>query len=803
MFSCFTCRQNIDAVLQNAPDTAGDLKQRRVKAVIRTNPGKGTYVDLVPTAWISVTDAETPGFFCPQCKGALNLPPEAQKALSQTPAALLAPADFHVAIFDSQVREKVQADVIGTKDLNPRDAVYADGSRLIDPRLRRAVERAGVRDGMLWSHQVESITHTMAGRHVIIVTATASGKTMCFNLPVLRTILQDRDARAIYLYPTKALAQDQTLKIRQFDDDYDADGAVRQRGSFFRVSIGGSPVTLGKYDGSTSDFERSKMRKEEPPNILMTNPDTLHFAILRYHQAWEKFLRNLRYVVVDEIHTYKGVFGSNVALVLRRLRLLSAHYGSNPQFILSSATIGNPLEHARSLTGLNEIALVDRDGSPARLRRVMLLNPKPLESDPNERAEPSTVAVDTTSRVLLAGPRPAKTIIFGKSRWSVKNTYRILKARLGQNPSTKNVGGLIREFTATLTPERREELGAEITSGNVAGVVATSALELGIDIGDISAAVVMGYPGSVASLYQKLGRAGRKGEALGVLVLANNPLEQYYARHAEEFFNRTPEEVRINPRNESLLGLHLTYTLYESQDFKGLSSQQLKHYFSIDPATATQLLETAKEASKGLRAGEMEFVWSGASPSYRPIRNTLSAEQFEIVCDGERVGVMDAASVLRDLFPGAVWTDQDDQFVVQRLDFGNYKAYVKREDAIDYYTVAMPTDEVKILATDKSSPIGEGEFHLGRLEMKRSFKRYAKVDYTGAHKTEVKSVPGYGKLPALSFKTDGVWLTVPFLSMPIDATQGDAGIHTIEHVMAAMLPRFVDCDPSDVAWGIG
>lgn len=802
MPTCFGCR-NQESFLQIASDRAGVLKERRVTLSFKLGRGGSPPVqELRRSLWRPPSAASelSTGFYCGQCSRPVELEPEVAAYLSDRPATVLDPVDFRADPYVKRIRQATPNAEVFTHEVASRESANARLRSSLDSRLVASLVKQQLDPSKFYSHQASSIDAVLSGKNVVVATSAASGKTLCFNVPVINALVRNPDGKALYMYPTKALAQDQILKILQFDDNYSDEGLGSQKGSFFRFSVGSVRLTIGKYDGSTSDFERESMRNKEHPNILLTNPDMLHQAILRNNGKWSRFLSSLRFVVLDEIHAYKGVFGSNVALVLRRLRKICELNGTRVQFILCSATIGNPMEHARALTGLKEFVVVDKDGSPSQRRQVLMINPPASANDPTTRLEPSTVAVDILSNVLLRDKKAVKTITFGRSRLAVKNMFRFLNARLREDPSTAEVASLTREYTATLTPERREEIGKELAMGNIVTIFSTNALELGIDIGDISAAIAVGYPGSTASLLQEFGRAGRKGEGLGLLIMQNNALEQYYARHPEEFFSKNPEVVKVNPQNEFLLTAHMLCAAYECESFGGLSDTDFPNFFGIEPKEARRLLETEETVYEKLRTGEARLVWKSGQPAYNSLRNPVSKSNFDIVCDSQRVGVMDDGTIIRDLHPGAVWTDQDDQYVVLELDFNNKVARVERRD-VDYYTIAIPVDHVDIDETIASQPSQGLESSFGRIRLRRSVFSYKKVYFAGAHKDETSPV---GKsLPSVEFPTTASWLSFDLRDIRAPAFASpeklEGGLHALEHAIVSMLPRYVDCDPNDVS----
>ncbi|MBC7294510.1 MAG: DEAD/DEAH box helicase, partial [Thermoleophilia bacterium] len=387
----------------------------------------------------------------------------------------------------------------------------------------------------LWTHQAECWEAAQEKKHFIVTTGTASGKSLCFNLPVLDGLLRDPDARALYLYPTKALAQDQLRRIRL---------------------LAAKKVEIATYDGDTPTAARQLARQKA--RLLLTNPDMIHLSMLPHHERWDDFFFNLKYVVIDEAHSYRGVFGSNVANVLRRLRRVASFYGAEPQFILASATIRNALEHARLLTGL-EMAHISGDGAPVGTRKIVFWQPPVVEDALNLRRSPSTEAACLLATLVQNGIR---TICFTKSRRAAELIYQEAADRLKQ--VDRDLARRLSPYRAGYTPEQRRAIETMLFSGELLAVVSTSALELGIDIGTLDAAITVGYPGTVASLWQQWGRAGRgKGRSLGVFIAGNDALEQFFVKHPDELLTREVEAATIDFANPYIHGRHLAAAAYE------------------------------------------------------------------------------------------------------------------------------------------------------------------------------------------------------------------------------------------------
>ncbi|MBM3308511.1 MAG: DEAD/DEAH box helicase, partial [Candidatus Eisenbacteria bacterium] len=420
-----------------------------------------------------------------------------------------------------------------------REARFGDLARPVAPVLAGALAAAGIE--RLYSHQVSAIEAIREGKNVVVVTGTASGKTLCYNIPVLETLLADPNAKALYLFPTKALAQDQQKSLTR---PAALDPALLEA------------VRTGTYDGDTTRHTRRKLRDEG--NVILSNPDMLHAGILPYHAKWNRFFKDLTFVVIDEIHTYRGIFGSNVANVIRRLRRVCEHYGASPQFICSSATIANPKELAERLVGL-PFEVVENDGSPRGTKYFVLWNPPFLDLTKMERRSSNVEGHWLMAELIASG---FQTIAFGRARVVAELIYRYTKDTLER--MKPEYARKVRPYRGGYLPEERREIERQLFSGELMGVASTNALELGIDVGSLDAAIIVGFPGTIASTWQQAGRAGRASdESLAVLVGYNDPIDQYLVRHGEYFFRQTPENAVIDPANRYILAKHLRCAAFE------------------------------------------------------------------------------------------------------------------------------------------------------------------------------------------------------------------------------------------------
>jgi len=711
---------------------------------------------------------------------------------------VIPPSEFKAAQLLEKIKRnsKLGEAILHIKEYPKKDASYASKSLPLTDEIVVSLKRQGIK---LYEHQANAIECALKGRNVVIATPTASGKTVCFNVPVLDAIIRDTSSCALYVYPTKALAQDQIRKIASFRDDNKGDDVTDKQyssGYYFTMKLGGKQIAFGKYEGPTPQDIRKVIR--ERCNIVLTNPDELHFGILRFNQLWTRFLKNLKYVVLDEIHIYKGIFGSHMALIIRRLRKVCEALGARPVFILCSATIGNPIEHAKNLTGCDDFVLIDKDSSPKKKRLLVLWNP-PLKED-GKRVEALTNLVDLLTEELITSNQIVKTIAFGRSRLSVKLAYKLLEDRYRQK-GIRNFASFVREYTATLPPERREEIFSALAGGKIHGIIGTNALELGVDIPDMSCYLSIGYPGSITSVHQQFGRVGRVGEGLGIVILHDDPLEQYFARFPKEFFDKKPEDITINPKNPVLLRMHLACYIHEMSAYGGISEDDIKTIFGEE---AIECLRKLEREQKILRYEDKSRVYwkfnyssNDFSQEYLPIRNPISNVNFTINCDGEKIGIIDGASVLRDLHPGAIWIDNDRQYEVVNVDFMNKVVNVREVD-FEYYTVAAPKDKVRILQKKQQKMLRRTSVYFGLISVRREVKEYWKIVPGGeAEREEIKwSTPIPEDL--CTFNTEALWFVLPNQYKTIMNQELESALHAIEHALLIIIPKSINCDPNDI-----
>jgi DEAD/DEAH box helicase domain-containing protein len=650
--------------------------------------------------------------------------------------------------------------IVHARFLPPREARFGDLARPLHPALEQRLLARGI--GRLYSHQAAAVDAARRGEHVAVVTPTASGKTLCYNLPVLDALLADPEARALYLFPTKALAQDQLDELRGLDLP---------------------DVPVATYDGDTPQRARRGIR--EQARVLLSNPDMLHVGILPQHFRWKPFLRRLRYVVVDEMHVYRGVFGSNVANVLRRLRRLCRLHGADPQFLCASATIANPEEFAGRLLGL-PVTVVDDHGAPAGPKWFALWNPPLL--DAVGAARRSALSEATAVFSDLVGRR-VRTIAFTKARKVTELIARYAAARL--RGTAPDLAGRISPYRAGYLPEDRRRIERRLFDGDLIGVVSTSALELGIDVGGLDAAGLVGFPGTIASMWQRAGRAGRGADpSLAVLVAQDDALDQYLMRHPDYLFDRPCEHAVIDPENPYVLAWHLRCAAAEI----ALVASDL----TLFGARAREII-VRLEAAGELTARRARWYWTGTQryPAQGVDVRSASGSAFRIVGPDRRaIGTVEEARAFEQVHPGAVYLHQGEAYLVRELDL---RARIARVDlaGVDYHTQPRTTTELTIVRPQASRPWGPTILHFGVVDVATQVTGYARKRLFTDTVLDVQPL----ELPAQRLQTTALWFEIPPALEAAVRTRGldfAGGIHAVEHAAIGVLPLFAMCDRWDI-----
>ena len=619
----------------------------------------------------------------------------------------------------------------------------------------------------LYTHQAEAINYARQGRNVMVSTSSASGKTLCYNIPVLESILAERGSRALYLFPTKALAQDQLRNLRELFWP-----------SLFNVE------EFATFDGDTPQAERAEIRKRA--RVILTNPDMLHVGILPNHQSWSRLLRHLRYVVVDEAHIYRGVFGSHVACVLRRLRRLCQLYGSNPQFICCSATIANPSQHTERLVGL-PFEIVDNDGSPQGSKDFVFWNPPIIDEARSVRRSPNSEATSLFTELVSGNIR---SLTFARTRRLTELIYTYSRQRLTQaNPTLTNK---IKAYRAGYLPQERRQIEQELFSGQLLGVVATTALELGIDIGDLEATVLTGYPGSIASTWQQAGRSGRgRGKSLSFLIALDNPLDQYFMRHPDFFFQKSFENALVNPSNPYILKAHLLCAAWELP----LNSGDENFFGS---ALSQERAELERQGILRERGGRCYLSPAIAYPAQSINIRSTSGENFAIIdtSTDSLLETVEASVAFSQIYPGAIYLHQGESYLITKLDLANRTAYVEPTTAA-YYTQAKEITDLRIVRVTHDKSCGQAKVYLGEVEVTTTVVGFKKK----AQFTEEVIGEETLDLPPHHFPTVALWFDLPpeAIARLVKAQLDFAGgLHATEHAAIAILPLFALCDRNDI-----
>jgi DEAD/DEAH box helicase domain-containing protein len=627
----------------------------------------------------------------------------------------------------------------------------------LSPVVTNALANAGVTE--LYSHQAEALEAAINGP-VIVTTGTASGKSLCFQLPTLEVLTADRAARALYLYPTKALAQDQARSLNAFH----LQKAIR-------------PAI---YDGDTPRAERAAIRKRA--NVILTNPDMLHVGILPHHQAWDELLANLAFVVVDEAHVYRGVFGSHVGNVLRRLRRAAEIHGTSPRFLLASATIANPVELAEGLTGLPDFQLVDRDTAPRAARRVAMWNPPLLDEKLGLRGSALYEAAEVFSELISGG---ARTICFMKSRKGIELILRHATDRLPPELADR-----IAPYRAGYTPAQRHEIQRRLSAGELLGVVATDALELGIDIGELDAAICVTFPGTVASLKQMWGRAGRRGQGLAVYIAGEDALDQFFCRHPDEFLTRPVESAILDPHSPEIYGEHLLCAAHEAP----LSDADA-------PILGDQWRDFAEELTLAgfLRERAGGFVPRRADdyPAARVALRSASADSFILIdaASGEVVGSVEAARAYGTVHEGAIYLHMGRSYIVLELDLAGRRALLEPFTG-DYFTQAKRESMTLIERLHEQRETLGVTLSFGEVVYSETVLGYQRKSLQDHTVIDFQAL----EMPTVEFPTRALWYELEELidADPLPSNQLLGSLHAVEHGQIAVLPLIAMCDRWDI-----
>ena len=664
-----------------------------------------------------------------------------------------------VGFLDSlSVRNETSGGLAHVENIPSREASYGSLTRSLPNAIERALSERGI--VRLYSHQTSALNLICDRAHVIVATSTASGKSMCYNLPVLATLAHDPSARALYMFPTKALAHDQLSALRELAPEE-------------------MDLAVNAYDGDTPRPQRRAIRNES--EVIITNPDMVHAAILPFHRGWRRFLSNLRYVVIDEAHYYRGVFGTHVALILRRLRRIARHYGADPQFILCSATISNAEEHATSLTGL-DFEVVSEDGSPSGGRTFIFWNP-------HEGDETASANMTTAEFLAELVSRGTKTIAFARSRDGVESIASMTQDHLSSWNS-----GLVQPYRAGYRADYRRETEQKLADGRLMGLVSTNAMELGVDVGELSGTLISGYPGTVSSVWQQAGRSGRSSErAISVLVARDHPVDIYWMENPDAFFNTPYEAARVSTDNPILLEQHLRCAALElplsRRDFDVFEPETLK-------SVASEMVKA------GTLIANPMYLTRSLSPevSQKPafdvnIRSMDSARwTLEDETSGEKLEDLDKQMIFSGMHPGAVRTHQGNSYLVRGLDVDEKVVKAVPVNGIHYYTRLEINSSITVTDVLRRVKVGQTRVGYGRVNVTRSadhFVRKQKYNDRVIERVEIE-------WPSMTFATSAVWWEAPETRKGLIAPNALKSLRAMAYPAVAAIGMFAMCDVKDV-----
>ncbi|QED48389.1 DEAD/DEAH box helicase [Cytobacillus dafuensis] len=644
--------------------------------------------------------------------------------------------------------------------IDEKEANTTDLPINLHPTLKDALQKRGITS--LYTHQKLAYDTAMKGKSLVAVTPTASGKTLCYNLPVLQTVINDPSSRALYMFPTKALAQDQKSEINEIIED------------------SGLAINSYTYDGDTPSNIRQKVRKAG--HVVITNPDMLHSAILPHHTKWVSLFENLKFVIIDELHIYRGVFGSHVANVIRRLQRICRFYGSDPIFICTSATIANPLELAEKLTE-KSVELINKNGAPSGKKHFVFYNP-PIVNKPLNIRRSATLEARKLAAALLVNK--VQTIIFARSRVRVEILLTYLQDLIKHKLGPKAIRG----YRGGYLPTERREIEKGLRSGEIYGVVSTNALELGVDIGQLQVCIMTGFPGTIASSWQQAGRAGRRhGESLVIMVASSSPLDQYVIQNPDYFFKRSPETARINPDNLIILIDHIKCAAYE------LPFKVGEPFGSFE---TDEVLEYLAEERILFQNGEKYYWMNDSFPAHNISLRSASQENVVIIDQSDItnvkvIGEMDQFSAMTLLHDEAIYLHQGKQYQVEKLDWEEKKAFVS-EVNVNYFTDANLAVQLKVLEQDKHRFTASGEIGYGDVSVTAMATLFKKIKF----ETHENIGSGPITLPEAELHTSSTWFSLNEDFLNNDQGRLEQGLIGAAHALRHIAPLFVMCDPQDI-----
>lgn len=804
MLACWDCR-NLENFVQVSP--RGDAR-----SVQQSSSG------LKPLSW-DQADTRQPGLYCASCGSPIEGEVD-QLGLDDSRLDFVEPQDFRAELLVEELKA-LRPDAHWERlELPAQDPRFRDLDADLAPPVAAALSRTGRQ--RLYTHQADAVEAALRGGHVVQATPAGSGKSLGFVLPVLDTLVREPDATALFIFPLKALANDQLAGLARFSVD---DDPWLDHSSFdLRLTADSEPIRVGRYDGSTLKHEQVEVRRSA--RLIIATPDMLHASVLRMaHQtykdktSWAPFLRGLRFVVLDEIHSYQGVFGSAVANVLRRLRRVANRCGMDPKFLTASATIGNPVDLAERLTGVSPFELVDNDGSGRRSRVVLICNPPERDKEaattkaqatkkerddeagePGEagRIAPQTIAIDVVSKAALASEShlPIRTIGFCQSRNAVFQLSKRIQGSLTELKRA-DLADHVAPYAATFLADDRVEEEGKLRDGTTLAIISTSALELGIDIPDLSLAVLVGYPGQISSFRQRAGRVGRTGEGLAVLIVGDDPLQQFLARDPEalqRLLAARAEDVVLNAEAPEIAR---RYGLAPAQEEFGGIAYEDASYFGAEVVDDWLRDATGPPTTEIRGIGYWHQPW-GEDP-YANLRSSVSGKSYTVVAASKRdrkaIGVIDEASAPRDAFVPAIWTGPGgDLYRVVGFEQDRAEIYCEGPIEAGFQTRGVSIDRVEVLG--EHHPVaqhGDARVGYGVLRITRQVFSYRQQHFSGVE----KSFPVERGWPPVEFVTDGLFLE----SQPewfADDQERESVLRSVEHVLLSVAPALIACDPYDL-----
>ncbi len=659
---------------------------------------------------------------------------------------------------DIRFRKKIEH----VETIPAKEASY----KKVDKLEKKILDYLEEKEIKLYKHQALAIEKSREDNNIIITTPTASGKTLSFNLPVLEELIKDNDACALYIYPAKALSYDQLKVLRKFDEKLDLD------------------INPNPYDGDTPKAKRYKIRQES--RVILTNPYQIHL-ILQWHHQWERFYSNLKYIVIDEAHYYKGIFGSNVAFLIRRLKRIANFYGSNPKFILSSATLANPLELAEKLTG-EEFELIDEDSSPSGEKDFILYNPYkklPVHSDD----ENLSIHQETERIFLYLLLKDIQTLCFTSSRKIAE--LIALWTKRDMEHTKKRYVDRISAYRAGYLAEDRREIEDGLKSRKYLGVTSTNALELGIDVGSLDAVIISGFPGSMISTWQQGGRSGRGNQkSLVILVAFENQLDQYFMKNPEFFFDKPHENVVIDLNNEKLLNNHIICAANELP----IAPEEIEEVFGVDEEFINNIVQ-----NRDLRKSAGLYIYPyDDNPAFEFSLDQISNEIFSVMNGNQLIEKIERSQMYREAHEGAILINKGQTYIVRDVDFNTHIIDVIKRD-VNAHTIALKRTQTKIIKKIKKVKIGDFTVHYGELEVEEDYYKYKRMEFSKTIGTYILD------LPPLKFKTKGLWFTIPDSVKETleerfknDSEVFAGGLHGAEHALIGLFPLHVMCDRFDI-----